>query len=431
MTAARRYLNVLRLGSTFSRQVVAVMMLSGAAGMLNFLSNLLAARVLGPENYSDYGTFLALLSMLLIPTALLTTRAAQLSGPFAAHPHQLLRLRQISLTAGGFLSVSGALVMFGIYQDVYHISTPWWVVVFTGVVLLFSPLEAFYVGILQGQKRFVVSQWGRFLNAFFKGVGFTLLIVYRGNLHAALAIILCSLTFSIAYILGKISGSRRIKQLIAPKSRTLAKRRESGGWVVVFAVTLSSVLFFNLDMLVARAVFSPYTAGLFSAVTVIGKILVLGTGPISYVLYPHLLNTASQRDRRRLVLLSSALTVGIAGAFLIILALASQLLTDVLFGLSYATIAPTLVFYGIAFTFYSLTNVAFTVFMALHKAGILWGDVIGAAILETAVLLLFHNSLMVFVLALMGCMGLQFLVITVQTLRIILPLGLRDRGLAS
>lgn len=396
--------------SKFSQAVMGLMFLTIFTGLVNFSSNILAARLLGPVKYSDYGTFMALLSMLLLPTSGITNRAAQLSA-LAFSGTKLAQLRRTSLMVGIGLACAGIVVIGGVYRHLYHVPIPLWIAILTGILLSFVPLEAYYVGILQGQKKFVISQWGRALNACFKTLGMAGLFFYARNLQAALVIVLLSLTVSFSYIMLRNYRSKQTKESVntnVPK--------EGSSWLA-YATIVSSVLFYNVDMLVAKSVFSSYDAGLFAALTFSGKILSLATVPINYVLYPYLLTSSSQRQRK-LSLAAFGTVLAVCLILLASLGLAGDTLTKILFGRSYLPIGPDLVFYGLALTFFSLTNVAFTILLAKNSHW-LWIDVIGGGTLELGMLLTFHTSLPTFVFALSASMAILWVVSSLQSMHLL------------
>lgn len=396
--------------SKFSQAVMGLMFLTIFTGLVNFGSNILVARLLGPVKYSDYGTFMALLSMLLLPTSGITNRAAQLSA-LAYSSAKLSQFRRTSLMVGVALACAGIVVIGGVYRYLYHVPIPLWIVILTGVLLSCVPLEAYYVGILQGQKKFVISQWGRALNACFKALGMVGLYFYGRSLQAALVIVLLSLTVSFSYIMLR---NYRLKQPKESVYKNVPKERS--GWLA-YATIVSSVLFYNVDMLVAKSVFSSYNAGLFAALTFSGKILSLATVPINYVLYPYLLTSSTQRQRK-LALAAFGAVLAVCVILLASLGLAGDTLAKIFFGPSYQPIGPDLVFYGLALTFFSLTNVAFTVLLAKNSRW-LWVDVIGGGIFELGMLLTFHTSLPTFVYALSASMAILWVISSMQSVQLL------------
>lgn len=412
--------------SSFSKSVLAVMAITTAAGISNFASNIIAVRELTPGMYAEYGTFLALIGILLLPGSVVTTLAARIVGQLGTDLGYI-RLRRYSTVAGAILAVVGVFTIVYVYQYGYGVKTAWWIPTLVGALLLFSPLEAFYIGVLQGQKRFAFSQLGRFLNAIVKIVGLGYLLVVGASLDAALLVVLSSMAFSIVYVLvvarrtTLVAGQDERASLSSEDRRLVPSKYAS----LPFAITLGNVLFFNLDMLVAKSVFRPHMAGLFAALTLTGKILALGTGPISFVLYPHLMSSTTTVQRWRLIVGAWTITLLVSGIVLISVVLFSNTITRLLFGPAYGSIAPLLVIYGIAFTFYSLTNVTFTALLE-QGSGWLWVNVVGGGSFELITLLIFHRTLMSFTIGLAGSMVVMWSVSTGQAIH-----NLRSRRLEA
>lgn len=391
------------------------MVLSATMGFLNLASNLIAARSLRPALYADYGAFLAILSVLLIPTTVFTTRAIQLASVPDVSARAMQLLKQSGARFGAFMAMMGVAAMVIVYHHVERSPISWWMLMGVALLLLLAPIEAVFVGILQAHKQFIASQLGRTFSAALKVVGLGLLLWLLGKgFKASVLVVLVSPITSSGYIFYAMRRARALQRSsvgAAPVVRT--RWRARGRWSLPFAMTLGSVLFFNVDLLVAKSIFSAYAAGLFAALTMSGKIMALGTGPISAVLYPHLLTTSDTRHRRRLIIGALGGTLAIGLVVLLCFGLGAKPITNAMFGSSYAQIAPLLVYYGMAFLFFSLTNVVFTALLAFNSK-VLWTDVIGGTIIEVVGLLTFHHSLHMFTVVLAGSMALLWVASTIQ-----------------
>lgn len=401
-------------GSGFGRAASGLMVLSAVTGLLNFASNLIAARALGPTAYASYGTFVALLSMLLIPTAVFLTRAVQVGSISSVSSREMEYLWKTSTRFGWVLAICGVMAIIFVYHGMEHAPITWWMLAGVAALLILAPVEAMSVGILQARRQFVSAQLGRALNGALKTVGLGLLLFwYRKGLESSVFVVVMSLIVSSGYIIHIVKRSRRGRRLGNVIGAVGRRPRSRGRWSLPLAITTGSVLFLNVDMLMAKSIFSAHSAGLFGALTVSGKILALGTGPISVVLYPHVLTSVDTRQTRRLIIGAQAGTLLIGVFILACFWSAGMHITYALFGPSYAKIGPLLVYYGAAFLFYALANVSFTVLLALN-AKVLWIDVIGGCVTEVITLLLFRHSLKMFTVALGACMGVIWIASTIQ-----------------
>ncbi len=146
-----------------------------------------------------------------------------------------------------------------------------------------------------------------------------------------------------------------------------AHRLRSQGRLVDYSVVAGAAtapLFNNLDVVAARHVLTPGGAGLYSGLSVMGKIIFFGTSSLSAVMYPRVAAAASASVRRRLFLQTAAALAladavalaayGLLSRHLLRLVLGRQYHSDAKLLLLFAagvvglTVVNLLVYYGMA-----------------------------------------------------------------------------------
>ena len=153
-------------------------------------------------------------------------------------------------------------------------------------------------------------------------------------------------------------------------------------------------LFYNFDVLLAKHFLSSSDAGLYSAMSLLGKIIFFGTISISAVMFPRVAALHAQgRSARRTVNLSLALVLGAGGLVSGFYFLLPKLtVTLLLHQPEYQAITPYLGLFGLAMLGLALANVLVYYFVGVHKRRFVWGLAVGA--IAFAVLLSgFHNTL--------------------------------------
>jgi O-antigen/teichoic acid export membrane protein len=103
----------------------------------------------------------------------------------------------------------------------------------------------------------------------------------------------------------------------------------------VVAGASTAPIFNNIDVVSARHVLTPYGAGLYSGLSVMGKILFFGTSSLSAVMYPRVAAAPNAKVRRRLLLQTAALLVTVDLVVVAAYALFSRPLLGVVLGRSY------------------------------------------------------------------------------------------------
>ncbi|MEO0563236.1 MAG: hypothetical protein AAF125_14100, partial [Chloroflexota bacterium] len=168
-------------------------------------------------------------------------------------------------------------------------------------------------------------------------------------------------------------------------------------WRGLFGVALVSLvgqaLITNSDFLLVKSFFSPEDAGLYAAISVIGRITYFGALPVLVLLVP-LISRKQALDEPTLPLF--LLLFGGGGAVCLALIIASALfaplIISVLYGAAYVDAAPLLPIYTIAASLFVLTN-----FIVNYRIALGRGDetimplIAGAA--QFVGIILFHDTL--------------------------------------
>lgn len=126
------------------------------------------------------------------------------------------------------------------------------------------------------------------------------------------------------------------------------------GTVVAGAAT--APLFNNLDVVSARHVLTPYGAGLYSGLSVMGKILFFGTSSLSAVMYPRVAAAPDGATRRRLLLQTGAVLVAVDLVVVLGYAILARPLLGVVLGPAYEQDTPLLVLFSLGVVGLTVVN---------------------------------------------------------------------------
>ncbi len=155
---------------------------------------------------------------------------------------------------------------------------------------------------------------------------------------------------SVAGALGSaIYPRHRQAEQVAPPSRHLID-------TAVVAGAATAPIFNNLDVVSARHVLTPYGAGLYSGLSVMGKILFFGTSSLSAVMYPRVAAAPTPAARRRLLLQTGAVLLSVDLVVVLGYALLARPLLGVVLGHAYESDAPLLVLFSVGVAGLTVVN---------------------------------------------------------------------------
>jgi O-antigen/teichoic acid export membrane protein len=223
--------------------------------------------------------------------------AAALAQGSAPESHWA-RLRRSGWRIGLILGLTMVPVDAGL-AVLLHLPDPW-ILLVTVVAGPIAALGGSQRGYLQGAREF--GQLA--VNFLLYGITMVFLAVILLNLGLGAAAVPLA---SVAGALG--SAIYPLHPRVASAAATAGRGPLVDGTVLAGAAT--APIFNNIDVVAARHVLSPTGAGLYSGLSIMGKILFFGTSSLSAVMYPRIAAATDPRARRRLLLQTGAVLVGI------------------------------------------------------------------------------------------------------------------------
>jgi len=203
----------------------------------------------------------------------------------------------------------------------------------------------------------------------------------------------------LGFMAGLLVGGVFIKRIF------LTKRKSSNiqgiysySWPAMILFS-ALIIMFSMDIIIAKALFSPEVVGQYAVASMLGKMIFFGTNGIGKAMFP-ISSETKGNEKKRKILKKSLLIIGFLCFFaLLVFLIFPELLINILFGSKYLEIAGIIFYSGLAYSILSITNL-----LVLHK---LAQDKIKMPyfmfmfiILGIALLLVFKQSLKNFALAL-------------------------------
>jgi O-antigen/teichoic acid export membrane protein len=266
------------------------------ANVLHFAFHFVMARLLGPAAYGVLAALIAMLYILNVAAESAQTVVARYASrePAPGRLHGLLRQ---GLRQGG----RATLLLLALYllaavplSRLLHI--PYAVMALFAPSLVGVGLLPISRGMLQGTRRFAAFGVNALLEAVVKlGLGALLVWWGWGEGGAAAAV---GIALSAAFALSFLS----LRDLFRVPAEPAGVEGISRYSLPVFLVTATVMAFYSLDVLLARAFFSPVEAGTYSVASFLAKGILIGTLPIGRAMFPISTEAAERQGDRRKVL---------------------------------------------------------------------------------------------------------------------------------
>lgn len=363
-----------------------------AVNVCNYLFHLLMGRMLGP---SDYGILAALISIFYIigifAATIKTVTVKFISSFVAQKQFDKIRSFMIFLSENLFILSLILFLLFIILSS--KIATFLNIPIISPVILLSTLfLMAFVLplnrGILQGLQKFKQLSLNLVLDTAIK-LFLSVFLVYLGfRVNGAVFAIFAGLF--LAYLLSLYP----LKFLFKYKKPQKIDYKEIKSYsFLVFISLLCLTLMYSIDVVLVKHFFDPHQAGLYAALSTLGKIIIFAFGAVAAAMFPIVADLYEREQEHKNVLRNSLAIVSIGGVVILFFYfLLPKLVIGLLFGAAYLEISPYLGFFGVFTFLLSLASIFIYYFLSIGKTNFMFLLVL-ASLAEIIGIYLFHSSL--------------------------------------
>lgn len=364
-----------------------------AANAGNAVFHLIAGRWLGPSEYADLASLLALLGLVSFPLGAVQIALAQRIAYFAArrdlagvrtlYRSALAAAFAVGVLLAGMMGLAATLIGRALDVD----STL--AVVVTAACLVPAAVAPVVAGLAQGLERFVLfaatQSGGPLLRILWL---FPVMAVGAGVSGAVSATFVASLLMLLVPMWMLAGWLRRG----GAQDRIGALRQFSTDLLPAVVGILAFTSLTTFDVIVAKVAFSDHDAGIYSGASIVGRLILYVPAAIVAVLLPKVAARVARGARTSDILTGSlAVTALFCVAATAVYAIAPELILDLSFGSDYAEADELLWLFGVAMTGFALVNVLFIYDLGRGRARMSW--ILGAAALVQLVLFaLLHSS---------------------------------------
>lgn len=380
--------------------------------VFNYLYNTFMGRFLGPADYSILGSLLAFISIVTIPTNAVATIAMR----FAAHYHARGQdsaihtfLRQLTKRLG-LVGLAGTLLLAAVslpLSSFLHLPSPVPALLIAPVII-FAILLPLNRGILQGLQRFFDAIVNQNIDPLLK---FSLgLLFVKLGLGINGAIIAISIGAFVAYLASYLP-LRSVLRHRPSRVASIPSEVKQYSALALVAFLLATLLM-NVDILLVKHFLPPHQAGLYAALSTMGKIVLFVTTPIVSVMFPMISDLQGRNKKHYQILIQSFLLVTLIGTAVVTsYYLFPQFVVKILYGSAYASVAPLLGFFGVTMLLYSLINLWVNYFLSIGDRVFVW--LLGLSVgVEIVLLSLRHDSFSLVIQGLLLAMVVGFVALT-------------------
>lgn len=391
---------------------------SAFGGLGNYVYNFLMARMLGTEGYGELQSVLALIAILGIPLATLSTVVVKYVAGFEAQNKQdeiahLLR----GLSKKIFLIGAMFFILFLIIKN--------WL---SGFLNLTSVVPLIVLAVVM-----LVSLLSSVNNAFLQGLQKFKQFSIVSSLSVAVKILcayyLVKFGFYVSGALGAVALSGAAGYALAwlPLKFLFSHKHDTQRQFIVFQdmpVTwqyLMPVFFtfffmtwmMNIDIILAKHFFMASMAGQYAALAVIGHIIFFVIGPLVAVMFPMSVAAhTNQADNGKILKNSAGIALAVGIIAVAIYFLLPCLIVKIIVGSQFLEIAPYLGWFGLAMLFYSLVYLISQYLLAVNQTRFIW-MLAGAGVLQLVLILIWHASVWQIVWIMNGVMGLCLILLII------------------
>lgn len=378
------------------------------ANFLNYVFHLLTGRLLGPEKYAIVAALLSLFYVINFQAAIISTVVARKVAALAAKDDwagikgvYILLLKNIT-----GLSVVLLLFFFLFKEPVGHFLqiADSWLVFLLGVSFALYLFLSISLATLQGLLRFISFSLVTIISAVLR-VSFTFAaLLFSLDVFGVLLAMVISSIFTYAASLlffGRIFAvkAHRVKVSSAAYWRII--------WVALALLGMSIML--NGDVMIVKHFFNSYEAGLYAALSTMGKIVFFASSAVALAMLPLVVKKKEKGEPFGRDLIFAQILVFLSSFLVTILYfLFPGLWVRLFYGSAYLPITPFLGLVAVYFIFYNLSYLFVNFFISLHRRYVLLLPLFFAG-LQVVALFVFHQTIFMVLAVLIVTAALLFL----------------------
>lgn len=368
--------------------------ISFLTGILNFVFNMLAGRILGPDEYGVVYPLMSLLMIVSVPAKAIQTVTTDLISTSIAE-NNYARLRRLFPKIVWIVTVVSAaliavlLILMPFMKGLLHIQNGHAFILMIAVVFVSTIYIPFY-SLTQSREKFFVAGVSQIAGVIAKfGAGIAIIVLMKTYFGVLWGLFAGAFVMALVLVIDMFTFKPMFdKTLVEPKA-PLKKNEVMHAFVYSFLSYGAFQLITYLDPILVRH-FLPEQSGVYSVVSLLGKASFYIAAAFSFVALPIMSKdkeNTNKNNRTSLIML-----IGLIVAYEILLYLFSGFISNKLFAGKYAGMESLLPVYGLMFLPYAVISFL-VIYYFMTKKYIYTITLFIGSILLAAGIALFHSTL--------------------------------------
>lgn len=356
-----------------------------------YLFHIIVGRMLKPEEYAVIASLISFLYIAGFPTAMFNTVIVRKMASLSAkNDYQGIKsIFNFFLIRILFFCLAITIFFFIVKKpiaDFLKIENSMLIFI-TGLTYAFSLFSTVNMATLQGLLKFFSYSWIQIVYSIFK-VFVTFMAIFFG--FGVFGVTTGLLIITILYCVLSLKPLAFVFKYKERKQTFAIKTYLSAMWIGMPLVGMG--LMVTTDLLLVKHFFSSFDAGLYAAMSTIGRVILFATSSIAVVLLP--LSTKkkeSGQSSRKVFELSQLLSISVSLLIVLIYFYYPDFIVTIFYGKNYHSISSYLGLIGIYFLFYNISNLFVNYYISLRKQKILVFPIV-CAVTQVVLISLFHSS---------------------------------------
>lgn len=358
--------------------------------VINYGYHLLMGRILGPV---DYGVLASLFSILYL-ISIVPSSASISIVKFVSSAKDRNEALSIYDSLAHFVYILAAVssLLFVLFSPVvakFLRIDSYFIVAMVGFVLFFSLTTLVNQATSQGLLKFSGLVIPNLISAVVKlGLGITLVALSWSVFGAIFAVVVGA---AMSYLYSRWF----IKKLLVGKSNRHFDLKPFFKYslpVLVQAFAFTSL--FTTDLLLVKHFLPEFEAGIYAALSTLGKIIFFAVSPITGTMFPIIAGKRSRGESyKNVFFFSFAMTLAISILVVVFYWLFPNIAIGILYGKAYLSASKELVWMGVFILFYTLSSILVNFSLSLGKVKIVWFPLV-LSVAQVFALWFWHGSLL-------------------------------------
>lgn len=363
---------------------------SNSVSFINYLYHLVMGRMLGPVGYGELASLIALIGLVgIIPGSVSLVIIKQVSS--VKNELEINNLvgwfkAKIFLASVIFsISVLAVSPFIASFLNIHKISY----LILIAISFLFSLQTGLYRSILQGLLKFKEMVFSILIESSVKFI-LSVFLVYLGFQVGG---VMFSLVISA--ILGLYITNYYLRYRPVKNTKSSPHTKSMVTFLTPFAIqSIAITSLYSSDVILVKHFFPAHEAGIYAALSTLGKIIFFGTGPISAVMFPLVSQREAKGQNYKKIFKYSFLVTALGAIFISGLYwLFPSFAINLLYGSAYLEAKNLLIWFAIFISLFTLSSLLINYSLSLGKTKVVLLP-LAAAIIQIVAITFFHQSLL-------------------------------------